>query len=110
MEVKGILTESLKIENGVSKTNGKEWQKKVIVIKTEDKYPKEIAVEVWNAVLQKMIDDGVKKNDNLTCQINLESREYNGRYYTTATAWKVEVERVTTPTTQPYEDEDDLPF
>jgi hypothetical protein len=33
---------------------------------------------------------GLKSGQDVTIQFNIESREYNGKYYTNCTAWKIE--------------------
>ena len=86
MEVQGVLKQILPIESGESKS-GKTWQKQTIVIETTDAYPKQIAVEVSEKALSRLQD--YSEGMTITCSINIESREYNGRWFTSVKAWKI---------------------
>ena len=41
---------------------------------------------VWG---EKISDFAIKEGEDLVVSINLESREYNGRWYTDVKAWKI---------------------
>jgi hypothetical protein len=86
MEVQGTLKQILPIESGESKS-GKTWQKQTIIIETADAYPKQIAVEVSEKALSRLQD--YSEGMTITCSINIESREYNGRWFTAVRAWKI---------------------
>jgi hypothetical protein len=86
MEIQGVLKQILKTESGTSKS-GKTWQKQTIIIETADAYPKQIAVEVSEKVLSRLQD--YSEGMTITCSINIESREYNGRWFTSVKAWKI---------------------
>lgn len=115
MEIQGKLISRGKVEKGTSK-QGKEWQKLTIVLETDGQYPKNVAIEV---IKQQVIDvvSKLKQNENLICSVNVESREYNGRWFTSVTAWNVKVAtavetvRSTTPQAEePEQTFDNLPF
>ena len=86
MEVQGTLKQILPIESGESKS-GKTWQKQTIIIETADAYPKQIAVEVSEKALSRLQDYSI--GQTITCSINIESREYNGKWFTAVKAWKI---------------------
>ena len=86
MEIQGVLKQILKTESGTSKS-GKDWQKQTIIIETADAYPKQIAVEVSEKALSRLQD--YSEGMTITCSINMESREYNGRWFTSVKAWKI---------------------
>ena len=86
MELQGVLKQILPIESGESKS-GKTWQKQTIIIETADAYPKQIAVEVSEKALSRLQD--YSEGMTITCSINIESREYNGRWFTSVRAWKI---------------------
>ena len=86
MEVQGTLKQILPIESGESKS-GKTWQKQTIIIETADAYPKQIAVEVSEKALSRLQD--YSEGMTITCSINIESREYNGKWFTAVRAWKI---------------------
>jgi hypothetical protein len=86
MELQGTLKQILPIESGESKS-GKTWQKQTIIIETADAYPKQIAVEVSEKALSRLQD--YSEGMTITCSINIESREYNGKWFTAVRAWKI---------------------
>ncbi len=84
MEIKGTIIEVLEEQSGESAKGG--WRKQQYVLETQDQYPKKICFMVWG---DKINDFAVKKGQELEVSIDIESREYNGRWYTDIKAWKV---------------------
>ena len=84
MEIKGKIIELLTEKSGQS-ANG-QWRKQEYVLQTEAEYPKKVCFMVWG---DKIDQFNIKQEENLTVSIDLESREYNGRWYTDVKAWKV---------------------
>jgi len=82
MEIQGKITHILPTREG----NGTKGAYTVYnyVLETGGQYPKPLAFEVFNT------DHGIGVGDTITAQVNLESREYNGRWYTSVKAYKVE--------------------
>ena len=84
MEISGKIIELLELKSGQS-ANG-EWRKQEYVLETEAQYPKKVCFMAWG---DKIDQFDIKKDEQLTVSIDLESREYNGRWYTDVKAWKV---------------------
>jgi len=84
MELTGKITNILPVQSGVGK-NG-EWKKQEIIIQTEEQYPKSICITLWGNA----INDKIKLEDKIKASIDIESREFNGKWYTTIKAWKIE--------------------
>ena len=97
MKVTGKLVNVLNTQNGKS-TNGKEWVKKDFVIETQAKYNPEICFTLFGKDKVSLFDDFSIGNE-IEVHFNLSSREYKGKYYTQAQAWKIE-----SVTTQQEED------
>lgn len=114
LELKGKLVKKLELVSGEGK-NGK-WEKQEFIIETEDQYPKKICISLWNDKLSML--DNVAEGDALTASVNIESREYNSRWYTDIRAWRVERgadEASSPPPSEHMQEEfdspeDDLPF
>ena len=85
MELTGKITNILPIQSGMGK-NGNEWKKQEIIIQTEEQYPKTICITLWGNT----IDNKIKQDDKIKASIDIESREFNGKWYTTVKAWKIE--------------------
>ena len=86
MEIQGTLKQILPLESGESKS-GKAWQKQTIIVETQETYPKLIAVEVNEKAINRLQDYQI--GHTITCSINIESREYNGRWFTSIKCWKI---------------------
>jgi hypothetical protein len=86
MEIQGVLKQILPLESGETKS-GKAWQKQTIVVETQETYPKLIAIEVSEKAISRLQDYQI--GHTITCSINIESREYNGKWFTSVRAWKI---------------------
>ena len=99
MEISGKIIQVLPEQGGVSKTSGKEWKLQAYVLETQEQYPRKVHFEVFG-------EDRIKANpcqldDIVTISFDIESREFNGRWYTSIRAWKIQQGVVTTETAAP---------
>ena len=85
MEVKGVITQILPTETGQGK-NG-EWKKGGFILQQEGKYPKDVSIGLWGDKLDEF-KHGV--GECVSVSINIESREYNGKWFTNIQAWKID--------------------
>lgn len=87
METTGKVIQVLPIQEGVSQS-GKAWAIQGFVIETHDKYPRKQYIEIFG---KESIDKNLPNVDeDVTASIDIESREYNGRWYTQVRALRVE--------------------
>ena len=84
MEITGEIIECLPVKSGQS-TNG-EWRKQEYVLQTDGQYPKKSCFRAWG---EKSEQFAIKEGETVQVSIDLESREYNGRWYTDVKAWRV---------------------
>lgn len=89
MEIIGKIIQELPLQKGIGKTSGKEWQLQAYVLETQEQYPRKVHFELFG-------EDRVKANkcsvdDIVKVSYDIESREFNGRWYTSIRAWRVEV-------------------
>lgn len=84
LEIKGKCIAVLPLETGMGKKG--EWKKLNFVIEYGEEYPKQVCLQLFGD----RVNNTPAVGDNLTCKFSLESREYNGKYYTTATCWSIE--------------------
>ena len=87
MTIEGKIIQVLPLQGGVSKTSGKEWALQAYVLETLENYPKKVHFEVFG-------DDRIKANpcdvdDIVSVDFDIESREFNGRWYTSIRAWRI---------------------
>lgn len=84
MDVSGTVVGLLPLQTGQGK-NGV-WKKQEFILETPGQYPKKVCLSLWG---EKADEIKVSIGDKITASVNLESREYNGRWYTEARAWKI---------------------
>jgi hypothetical protein len=85
MEISGKIIAVLPLASGQGK-NGT-WRSQDYVLETADQYPKKVCFNLFN---DKIDQFPVAIDDLVNVSFDIESREYNGRWYTTIRAWKVE--------------------
>jgi hypothetical protein len=86
MQLIAKLTQILPLQTGSGK-NG-EWKKQDIIVETEGQYPKKVCISIWG---DKINANQLVVGNKLKIDFDIESREYNSRWYTDVKAWKVEV-------------------
>jgi hypothetical protein len=84
MEISGKIVELLPEKSGQSARGP--WRKREYILETEGQYPNKICFMVWS---DKIDEFAIKEGENLVVSIDIESREYNGRWYTDVKAWQV---------------------
>lgn len=89
------------IQNGTSQS-GNTWRKRNVLGNTVGSYPKMVCVEVWNDRCENQL---LSVGNILDISFDLESREYNGRYYTTVKAYDFAVSQ-DAPAAQPMPKQD----
>lgn len=85
LQIKGTVEQVLEEKSGESK-NGP-WRKRDFILKTEGEYPKQICITQWGDSIDKA---NVQKGEEILAHIDIQSREYNGNWYTDVKAWKIE--------------------
>lgn len=86
MQLTAKLIQLLPLQSGAGK-NGP-WKKQDIIVETEGQYPKKICVSIWG---DKINESQLKPGNMLSIDFDVESREYNGRWYTDVKARKIEL-------------------
>jgi hypothetical protein len=85
MEIIGKLDSIL--EPVVGKSAKGDWRKDSFIIETNDQFPKKVHITYFN---NKVDINNFKISDEIKVSINIESREFNGKWYTDVSAWKIE--------------------
>ena len=89
MEIKGTVKKLLDIFSGTSKA-GKEWSKQELVIETDNQFQSIVCVTFFGDKVS--LINNVTEGDQVTIQINLESREFNEKWYHNINGWALEIE------------------
>lgn len=123
MEIKGKIIHKLDAVSGTSQ-KGNAWKKQEYVLETQDSFPKKVFFDFFG---ERADQYPLNIGDVITLSFDIESREYNGRWYTSIRGWKAEkVVENAAPAPMPTEmaapaptpadfaptadDNDDLPF
>ena len=86
MEVVGKIILKLPLQSGVSQA-GNNWKKQEYGLETEDSYPKKVHFDFFG---DKADQFPLNVGDRVRLSFDIESREYNGRWYTSIRGWKAE--------------------
>lgn len=86
LEVTGKIIQIMDVVTGSSPRG--DWKKQEFVIETLEQYPKKICLSVWGDKVDSLKSYPV--GSILTAGINIESREYNQRWYTDIRAWRLQ--------------------
>lgn len=92
MEIKGKIVIELPLVTGMGRKG--QWNKQDYVIETGDRYPKKVCFSVWNDKIDLF---NISVGDEVTISIDLESREYQGKWYTQVQAYKSEHQKFAGP-------------
>lgn len=87
MELAGKVIAALEPRGGVSK-NGNEWKVQEYVIETHDQYPRRMCFDVFGA--DKIQQFNIQVGEELNVSFDIDAREWQGRWFNSIRAWKVE--------------------
>ena len=88
MEIVGKIVQVLPAQEGVSKSTGNPWKIQSYILETLEQYPRKVCFEIFG-------EDRIKNNpceidQIVTVSFDSESREFNGRWYTSIRACRVQ--------------------
>lgn len=86
IELSGRLIQKLQKESGEGR-NG-HWEKQQFIIETQEQYPKKVCIVCWGDKIAML--ESLNEGDQIKVAVNIESREYNSRWYTDVKAWKID--------------------
>lgn len=86
MEIQGKIILAFPEITGTSKA-GNPWKKREYVLETHDSFPKKVHFDFFGERADQYI---LNPGDEVTLSFDIESREYNGRWFTSIRGWKAE--------------------
>lgn len=86
MEISGRIIQVLPLQSGTSKT-GNAWKKQEYVLETKENYPRKVKFDFFGDRVDQF---PLAVGDDVVVSFDLESREFNGRWYTDVRGWKAE--------------------
>ena len=88
MELEGRIVRKLNVQSGTSARGT--WSKQEFIFEyQEGNFPSQICMNVWGDDKVKELDK-YQVGDKVKVSFNLNSREFNGRWYTDVRAWRIE--------------------
>lgn len=88
MEIQGKVIAILEPQRFVSSKNGKEYVTTVFVIETPGQYPKKVAMKVMGE--DKFKQMGIVMGGTYNVSFDVESREWQGKWFTECQAWRTQ--------------------
>lgn len=98
MDIVGKIIQVLPEQGGTSKT-GNPWKLQAYVLETQEQYPRKVCFELFGE--DRIKNNPCKIDDIVTVSFDIESREFNGRWYTSIRAWRVQQGAVAATPAQP---------
>jgi hypothetical protein len=86
MQLTARLINVLPLQTGTGK-NG-QWRKQDIIVETDGQYPKKVCIAIWG---DKINESQLQIGNQFKIDFDVESREFNGKWYTDCKAWKIEL-------------------
>ncbi len=105
MEISGTIIQVIPEKTGTSARGP--WRKQEFVLETQAEYPKKVCFMVWG---EKIDEFAIQQGQQVRVEVDLESREYNGRWYTDVKAWRVSPLQQTNDGPPPPGTEEPPPF
>lgn len=93
MEIKGKIILALPEQSGVSKS-GNNWKKREYVLETMETYPKKVHFDLFG---DRADQYPLNVGEVVTLSFDINSREFNGRWYTSISGWKVDKDQAPAP-------------
>ena len=120
LKLTGNIVAVLPVKSGTS-AKGQEWQVQEYVLQTDGEYPHHLCFSMFGA--DKIQQNDLHEGDNITVIFDVDAHEYNGRWFNSIRAWKIDkqtpaqsqpAKSVTKPATPPpapaEEVGEELPF
>ena len=85
LNISGIVLNILPLQTGTSKA-GNQWQKQDFILETGGQYPRKVCICLFGDNVEKF---PLQVGQSVTASVDIESREFNARWYTDVRAWNV---------------------
>lgn len=86
MEIQGRIIHVALPTSGTSSRG--EWTSQDYVIETEERYPRKMCFNIFGE--DKIREANIQVGDTLKVHFDIDAREYQGRWYNSIRAWKIE--------------------
>ena len=87
------------------------WIKRSFLLETDEQYPKTIKIDAFG---EKCSPELIRLGNIVDVAVNIESKEFNGKYYTNINAYKIDLvgkeNKISENKQEESFEDDDLPF
>lgn len=87
MEIEGKIIAVLPAREGVS-SRGTNWKSQDYVIETHEQYPRKCCFNIFGA--DRIAQFNIQTGEELRVSFDIDAHEYQGRWFNSIRAWKVE--------------------
>lgn len=96
MEFEGVVYKIMPATKGTSARG--DWQRQEVIFEMPSEFSRKVCVTFFNKESEvARLNEGA----TYTVSVNIESREYNGRWYTDVRAWRVQPKQEAAPAPMP---------
>lgn len=88
MEIEGKIIAVVPAREGVSARTGTQWKSQDYVIETHEQYPRRCCFNVFGADKIQLFN--IQIGEELRVSFDIDAHEYQGRWFNSIRAWKVE--------------------
>ncbi len=99
MEFEGVVYKIMPPTKGTSARG--DWQRQEVIFEMPSEFSRKVCVTFFNKESEVA---RLKEGAAYTVSVNIESREYNGRWYTDVRAWRVQPKQAEAPAPTPMPD------
>lgn len=88
MEISGRIIVATEPRKGISQRTGSEWVAQDFVIETHEQFPKRCVFGVFGK--ERLDEFKIQVGEELTVSFDIDAHEYNGRWFNSLRAWRVQ--------------------
>ena len=88
MEISGRIIVATEPRKGISQRTGSEWVAQDFVIETHEQFPKRCVFGVFGK--DRLEEFKIQVGEELTVSFDIDAHEYNGRWFNSLRAWRVQ--------------------
>lgn len=93
LTVTGKIKTILAVESGIAKATGNEWQKQNFIVSNNEGYEGKEQIFCFEVFGQEKVENLSKfhkVDDDVIVKFNISTNEWQGKYYTSLSAWRIE--------------------
>lgn len=88
LSITGKIIAVLPIQQGTSQRTGNPWSRQTYVLETQEQFSKKCAFDVMG--VDRINNMAIKQGEVLTVHVDIDAHEYNGRWFNSITAYRVD--------------------